>query len=113
MPHQVDGAFVRAPCPVPSCPACEPNSGSVFPSLSTRAHSSRGGPALLCNQVQSQYFKFPITALTDFARSIKGKVNSKYVSGDWKERGCSLCFPAQVMLRGSWVFALRRSILFL
>jgi hypothetical protein len=36
MPHQVDGAFVRAPCPVPSCPACEPNSGSVFPSLSTR-----------------------------------------------------------------------------
>ncbi len=51
MPHQVDGAFVRAPCPVPSCPACEPNSGSVFPSLSTRAHSSRGGPALLCNQV--------------------------------------------------------------
>ena len=46
------------------------------------------------------------------ARSIKEKVNSKYVSGDWKERGCSLCFPAQVMLRGSWVFALRRSILF-
>ena len=29
MPIQVDGAFVRAPCPVPSCPACEPNSGSV------------------------------------------------------------------------------------
>ena len=51
MPHQVDGAFVHAPCPVPSCPAYEPNSGSVFPSLSTRAHSSRGGPALLCNQV--------------------------------------------------------------
>jgi hypothetical protein len=46
------------------------------------------------------------------ARSIKGKVNSKYFSGDWKEQGCSLCFPAQVMLRGSWVFALRRSILF-
>jgi hypothetical protein len=43
MPHQVDGAFLRAPCPVPSCPACEPNSGSVFPRLSTRAHSSRGG----------------------------------------------------------------------
>ncbi len=55
MPHQVDGAFVRAPCPVPSCPACEPNSGSVFPSLSTRAHSSRGGPALLCNQVLLTY----------------------------------------------------------
>ena len=37
MPIQVDGAFVRAPCPVPSCPACEPNSGSVPPSLSTKA----------------------------------------------------------------------------
>jgi hypothetical protein len=36
---------------IPSCPACEPNSGSVFPSLSTRTHSSRGGSALLCNQV--------------------------------------------------------------
>src|ERR1700730_15331822 len=43
MPNQVDDAFVRAPCPVPSCPACEPNSGSVFPSVSTKAHSSRGG----------------------------------------------------------------------
>ena len=37
MPNQVDGAFVRAPCPVPSCPTCEPNSGSVLPSLSTKA----------------------------------------------------------------------------
>ena len=37
MPIQVDGAFVRAPSPVPSCPACEPNSGSVPPSLSTKA----------------------------------------------------------------------------
>jgi hypothetical protein len=53
-----------------------------------------------------------LKAVCRFARSIKGKVNSKHVSGDWKERGCSLCFPAQVMLRGSWVFALRRSILF-
>jgi hypothetical protein len=43
MPNQVDGAFVRAPCPVPSCPACEPNSGSVLPSLSTKAYSSRAG----------------------------------------------------------------------
>jgi hypothetical protein len=42
MPNQVDGAFVRAPCPVPSCPACEPNSGSVLPSLSTKAYSSLG-----------------------------------------------------------------------
>jgi hypothetical protein len=43
MPNQVDGALVRAPCPVPSCPACEPNSGSVLPRLSTKAYSSRGG----------------------------------------------------------------------
>ena len=43
MPNQVDGAFVRAPCPVPSCPACEPNSGSVLPSLSTKATRVEGG----------------------------------------------------------------------
>ncbi len=30
------------PCPVPSCPAYEPNSHSVLPSLSTKAYSSRG-----------------------------------------------------------------------
>ncbi len=53
MPNQVDGALVRAPCPVPSCPACEPNSGSVLPSLSTNAYSSRGGRyryAIKCRQ---------------------------------------------------------------
>jgi hypothetical protein len=37
MPIQVNGALRRAPCPVPSCPACEPNSGSVHPSLSMKA----------------------------------------------------------------------------
>jgi hypothetical protein len=36
-------AFLHAPCPVPSCPACEPNSGSVLSSVSTTAYSSRGG----------------------------------------------------------------------
>ena len=46
MPNQVDGALVRAPCPVPSCPACEPNSGSVLPSLSTKATGVEG-PTLL------------------------------------------------------------------
>ena len=43
MPIQVDGAFVRMPSPVPSCPACEPNSGSVPPSLSTRATRAERG----------------------------------------------------------------------
>ena len=47
-----------------------------------------------------------------FARSIKGRVKRKDNLGDWKERRCSLRSPAQVMLRGSGVFALRRSILF-
>ena len=37
MPNQVDGALLRAPCPVPSCPACEPNSGSVALNLSAKA----------------------------------------------------------------------------
>jgi hypothetical protein len=31
------------PCLVPSGSACEPNSGSIFPSLSTNAHSNRRG----------------------------------------------------------------------
>src|SRR5271170_1508223 len=44
-------AFYYTPCLIPSCPACEPNSGSVFPSLSTKVHSSRGGPTLLCNHL--------------------------------------------------------------
>ena len=37
MPIQVDGALVHAPCPVPSCPACEPNTGSVHPKLPAKA----------------------------------------------------------------------------
>jgi hypothetical protein len=53
MPNQVDGALVRAPCPVPSYPACEPNSGSILPSLSTKATGVEG-PTLLCNQVPYQ-----------------------------------------------------------
>lgn len=53
MPIQVNGALLRAPCPVPSCPAREPNSGSVLPSLSSKAYPSRGGPTLLCNQVDT------------------------------------------------------------
>jgi hypothetical protein len=31
MLHQVDDALLRAPCPVPSCPAYEPNSGFFLP----------------------------------------------------------------------------------
>ncbi len=37
MPIQLDGALRHAPCPVPSCPACEPNTGSVHPNLSAKA----------------------------------------------------------------------------
>ena len=47
MPNQVDGAFVRAPCPVPSCPACEPNSGSVLPSLSSKATRVEGADIVM------------------------------------------------------------------
>ena len=46
MPNQVDGALVRAPCPVPSCPACEPNSGSVLPSL-PKPLESRGADIVM------------------------------------------------------------------
>jgi hypothetical protein len=37
MPIRVDGALPRAPCPVPSCPAFEPKSGSVHPNLPAKA----------------------------------------------------------------------------
>ena len=49
--------------------------------------------------------------LQRLARSIKGRVKRKNIPGDWKEQKCSLRCPAQVMLRGSGVFALRRCIL--
>jgi hypothetical protein len=43
MPIQVDDAAMRAPCPVPSCPACEPNTGSVHPNLPAKqARVERG-----------------------------------------------------------------------
>jgi len=50
--------------------------------------------------------------LVRLARSIKGRVKRKNNPGDWKEQKRSPRSPAQVMLRGSGVFALRRSILF-
>jgi hypothetical protein len=34
----------------------------------------------------------------------KGESQEKNLSGDWKERKCSLRFPAHVMLRDSWGF---------
>ena len=51
MPNQVDGAFVRAPCPVPSCPAYEPNFGSVLLEPINKTPLESRGPTLLCNQV--------------------------------------------------------------
>src|SRR6202453_4795969 len=38
-------------CRLPKCPACKPNSDSSIRSRSTKAHSSRGGPTLLCNHL--------------------------------------------------------------
>src|SRR5277367_5423876 len=46
-PNQVNGAFLRAPCPVPSCPAYEPNCGSVLSSVSTKTHSSQGADTVM------------------------------------------------------------------
>src|ERR1700721_297917 len=57
-------AFWFTTCPVSSCPACEPNSGSISPSLSTKAHSSRGGPTLLRNQE-----KFGVAAASGVTRA--------------------------------------------
>jgi len=34
----------------------------------------------------------------------KGECQEKNFSGDWKERKCSLCVPAHVMLRDSGAF---------
>src|SRR6266404_4382469 len=49
-------------------------------------------------------------SLVRLARSIKGRVKRKNNPGDWKEQKRSPRSPAQVMLRGSGEFALRRSI---
>ena len=40
-------ALYCTPCPVPSCPACEPNCGSVLRSVSTKTHSSRGADIVM------------------------------------------------------------------
>jgi hypothetical protein len=63
MPYQVDHALLHAM----SGTAYEPNSGSFLLSLTTKDCSRREEPTLLCNQVQSQYFKFPITVYQDLA----------------------------------------------
>ncbi len=41
---------------------------------------------------------FPISAF------YKGDSQEKNFTGDWRERSCSLCYPAHVMLRGSGGF---------
>ena len=68
MPNQVDGAIVRAPCPVPSCPACELNSGSVLPSLSSKATRVEGADIVM----QSIEFALPICGTGDPAISSLG-----------------------------------------
>jgi hypothetical protein len=62
MPHQVNGAFLRAPCPVPSCPAYEPNSGSVLSSVSTKAYSSRGADIVM----QSSGFEILVSSVRNY-----------------------------------------------
>ena len=86
MPIQVDGAFVRAPCPVPSCPACEPNSGSVPPSLSTKAtRVERGRHCYAIKFVLEP--TFPVSAVVSMGRrntsskSISRSLKAKYDYG--------------------------------
>ena len=50
--------------------------------------------ARLLDQVPYQDFTFRLSG------SIKGESQEKKFPGDWKERKCSLCFPAHLMLRG-------------
>jgi len=61
MPIQVDGALRRAPCPVPSCPACEPNTGSVHPNLPAKAPESSGADIVM----QSTAYQDPLLRLSD------------------------------------------------
>jgi hypothetical protein len=77
MPNQVDGAFVRAPCPVPSCPACEPNSGSVLPSLSIKAYSSLGADIVM----QSCSGLVPTSPVTALERSHPAADATREVTG--------------------------------
>ena len=62
MPNQVDGAFVHAPCPVPSCPACEPNFGSVPRAYQPKPPESRGADIVM----QSSSGLVPISPVTAF-----------------------------------------------
>lgn len=77
MPIQVDGAFVRAPCPVPSYPAYEPNPGSVFPSLSTKACSSRGADIVM----QSSTRFWPRIEVKGSEGSGLGTETERYIAG--------------------------------
>ena len=81
MPHQVDDAF-RTPCPVPSCPAYEPNAGSFLPKpINKSPIASRGADIVMQSspvpvlQV-SEIPRLPeskITALTDLRSGTGGQ----------------------------------------
>ncbi len=58
MPNQVDGALLRAPCPVPSCPACEPNSGSVPRAYQRKRLESSGADILMQSSSKKPAPKF-------------------------------------------------------
>jgi hypothetical protein len=70
MPNQVDGAFLHAPCPVPSCPACEPNSGSVLSSVSAKSCSSRGADIVMQSSVTEPTLSRMVRELT-FAAAVE------------------------------------------
>ncbi len=76
MPNQVDGAFLRAPCPVPSCPACEPNTDFVHPNLPAKA--ARVEASRHCYAIMWLLFPTcPVGAL--FRGTFYFKINSRAV----------------------------------
>ena len=56
MPNQVHGALVRAPCPVPSCPAYEPNSGHFLP-RAYQLKTARVERGRHCYAIKWNYFR--------------------------------------------------------
>jgi len=85
MPNQVNGAFLRAPCPVPSCPAYQPNSGSALPSVSTKTHSSRGADIVMQSCRSTRCLAQTLQSWTRIGPSLTYREDSIAANEPWRQ----------------------------
>jgi hypothetical protein len=83
MLHQVDDALLRAPCPVPSCPAYEPNSGSFLPKpINKSLMASRGADIVMQSSGvlvrQSSVIRLPVQVNGDCRLGSARRAHSQY-----------------------------------